>query len=60
MLGERRRVKGLFAIDTVNGDTWTAAQAYCGESQADIVCVQETRVAKGELTDTEASMRALG
>ena len=44
----------------MNGDTWTAAQAYCGVSTADIMNVQEAKVSDEELDDTEATMRAMG
>ena len=57
---KRHRGKDLFAIDTVNGDTWRAAQEYCCGTQADIVCIQEARITTAEKDDTEATMRATG
>ena len=59
-LDKRHRGKGLFAIDTVNGDTWKAAEEYCSQTEADLVCVQETKMAAEERINTEATMRAKG
>ncbi len=57
---KRHRGKDLFAIDTVNGDTWKAAQEYCCGTQADIVCIQEARITTAEKGDTETAMKATG
>ena len=45
-LDKRHRGEGLFAIDTVNGDARAVAEEYCSLSEADIACIQESKVAK--------------
>ena len=51
--------KGLWAIDTVNPNAWSNAQDYLGRTGADIVCVQEARIA-GDDTVCTAEQTARG
>ena len=57
---KRHRGNDLYAIDTVNGDSWKAAQEYCCHTEADVVCIQEARITAAERDDAEATMRATG
>ena len=51
---------GLFAIDSINGNAWPAAEEYCMHTEADVMCVQEAKISESEVDDTEAAMKARG
>jgi exonuclease III len=59
-MSTQHRRKGLLASDSLNGNAWPAAEEYCGQSEADVVLIQEAKVAEADLVDTEATMRAKG
>ena len=43
MYDDTHRVKGMYAIDTVNPNAWPAAEQYCVGTAADFVCVSRRR-----------------
>ena len=60
MKSTQHRRKGMFAIDSLNENAWPAAEEYCGQTEADLILIQEAKIAEPELINTEATMRAKG
>ncbi len=50
-------VAGLWAIDTLNPNAWPGAIEYLGQSAADFVTVQESRVRSQQCEDKESTAR---
>jgi endonuclease/exonuclease/phosphatase family metal-dependent hydrolase len=54
------RVRGLWAIDTVNPNAWAGLTEYIGLSSANMVVGQEAKQLDEETMEGEATMRAKG
>ena len=59
-LSEKHRKIVMWALDTCNTNAWSGAKEYLAKSKADLIAVQEAKIAKTELADTEQTTRISG
>ena len=57
LLSNSHRIKGMYAIDTLNPNAWPAAEEYCSCTTADFVCVQETNIDEPARDEVENAQR---
>ena len=56
-LDSSHRDYGVWAIDSINGNTMSTAHAYIASSAADVVCIQESRLAASNTLAAERAAR---